>query len=95
MIAACYGTAYRFGKTGKVLDAATRAGVAGVTVTCVAGGRETRAVRTAANGSFQLMTQRECDELRVADGAGARYAATSVPGGATDDVGVIALQPAK
>lgn len=87
VIAACYGMAYRYSRAGKVVDATTSSGIAGLRVTCVKGGAETT-VRTGDDGSFTVRAPGPCDELRIEDGDGDQngaYAAKTLPYPPGDD----------
>lgn len=81
-IAACYGVAYRFSKSGRVVDAATSVGITGVEVTCLVNNAEESLAYSGADGGFELSYDKVCDEVRAADVDGAEnggtYAAKTV-----------------
>ncbi len=96
-IACAYGVPWRYSKSGHVLDATTRQGIAGIQVACVDGqGQVLRDTRSAADGVFSLGVD-ACDALAFADVDGAdtgAYAPASVPFTPQDESGmVVELDP--
>lgn len=83
VIAACYGMAYKFTKTGHVVDSETKAGIQGISVSCMVGGNVEAADTTYEDGSFWLEFNTACDELLVEDvdgeDNGGQYVDRSVP----------------
>jgi hypothetical protein len=71
VIAACYGMPYKFSKTGKVVDAETKAGIDGIQVTCVQGGQDEDVAFTY-SGDFTLWYDIPCDTLQIKDVDGAQ-----------------------
>ncbi|MEK7705105.1 MAG: hypothetical protein AAB426_09115 [Myxococcota bacterium] len=84
-IAACYGVAYRFShsQSGRVLDAATSNGIAGIEVTCLVADGEQSTTYSREDGAFELPYEEPCDSVRAADVDGAEnggtYATETVP----------------
>src|SRR5512141_2452023 len=81
-IACAYGVRWSYEKSGHVLDAATRRGIPGIAVACVAAdGHPSNEARTGAGGAFSLGVD-TCAALTFADVDGAEngaYAPASLP----------------
>ncbi len=67
VIAACYGMAYRFTKSGHVVDSETKEGIPGIKIACMVDGNETATDYTYDDGSFWLEFNTACDHYRVED----------------------------
>ena len=67
VIAACYGMAYRYSKTGHVIDSETKEGIQGIEVTCLVGSDEHSMTYTGEDGYFWLEYDVRCDKLRIDD----------------------------
>jgi hypothetical protein len=81
-IACAYGVPWRYSKSGHVLDAASRRGIAGIQVACVdAQGQAVRETRSTSDGAFSLGVD-ACEALAFADVDGAAngaYAPLTLP----------------
>jgi hypothetical protein len=100
-IACAYGVPWRYDKSGHVVDATTRQGIAGIRVACTAADvpgtpRIVQETRTGPSGEFHLGVD-ACDALDVADVDGAEngsYAGTTLPFTPADEYDlVVELDP--
>ena len=67
VIAACYGMPYRYGKTGRVVDAETQAGINGLKVSCLKGGAEIGMDYSSPTGYFDIGYDQPCEFVQVTD----------------------------
>ncbi len=82
VIACAYGTYYKYSKAGRVIDRDTHAGVAGIEVECLVGGKVQSSSVSGPDGDVQLRYDEPCETLRATDSDGSQnglYAETTMP----------------
>jgi hypothetical protein len=83
VLAACYGPPMSSAVMGRVIDAKTKEGIAGIEVSCVIGADQTARAVSLAAGDFSLTSRLPCEKLMFRDVSaqahGGTYADKTVP----------------
>jgi len=99
VIAACYGTLWKYSKDGRVIDATTQAGIQGIEVDCNKNGAIQSSEYSDTNGQVFLGYDIPCDTLtardtRDTDGATLQlYETTTIPFDPNADTFTIRMAP--
>ena len=94
-IAACYGVWYAYERTGRVVDALTRAGIDGIQVECLRGGSVQAGELSSDDGQFWIGSDVDCEQLRFRDidgTANGTYQEKTIPAPTVDDQ-IVELTP--